>query len=281
MKKITNPVQFQKQMEKLRLKGLQIGFVPTMGALHEGHLSLVKKARRENDVVAASIFVNPLQFGPKEDLSKYPRTLAADSKLLQKAGADYLFSPNALDFYPEDFSTSVNLKKLTGNLCGRFRPGHFEGVTTVVAKLFNLTKPHRVYFGAKDFQQAAVIRRMIRDLSMDIEFRLCETVREKDGLAMSSRNRYLNPADRKRAGAISQVLFELREKVRSGKTDLKQLQAEAVRKLKGTVDQVQYFEIVDPETLEPLRAKQKNMLAAAACFVGKTRLIDNVIITSS
>lgn len=265
-------------MERLRLKGLKLGFVPTMGALHEGHLSLVKRASQENTIVVVSIFVNPLQFGPKEDFKKYPRPAAADSRLLEEAKVDYLFCPRALDFYPENFSTSVEVSALAEGLCGKFRPGHFKGVTTVVAKLFNLVKPHRVYFGAKDYQQAAIIRKMIQDLNMDIEFRLCDTVREKDGLAMSSRNRYLTAEERKQAIAISKTLFAVRDQIRKGNKNLAALKKQALQDLRKSVDKVQYFEIVDPETLKPLQKAQFKMLAATACFVGKTRLIDNVII---
>ena len=281
MKKITDPKRFQKEMESLRKKGKTLGFVPTMGALHEGHLSLFRQARKENSIVAASIFVNPTQFGPREDFKKYPRPLAADSRLLKKEGVDYLFYPAASALYPEGAGITVDPGPLAEGLCGKFRPGHFRGVVTVVAKLFHIVKPHRVYFGAKDYQQAMVIRGMIQDLDFDIQFRLCPTVREKDGLAMSSRNRYLTPENRKRAVWVSKLLFELRDRIRSGERNPAKLKAQARRELARRADRVDYLEIVDPLTLQPLEKYQPWMVAAAACFVGKTRLIDNVIITPS
>lgn len=281
MKRIADPKRFQKEMERLRAKGKTIGFVPTMGALHEGHLSLFEKARKENSVVAASIFVNPAQFGPKEDFKKYPRTLAADSALLKKEKVDYLFYPEAPAMYPEGASLTVDPGPLAAGLCGQFRPGHFRGVATIVAKLFNIVKPHRVYFGAKDYQQAMILRRMIEDLNFDIAFRLCPTVRERNGMAMSSRNRYLSLEDRQRAVWISKILFDLRSKVRGGEKNLHKLRKEAFRELRRHTNRIDYLEIVDPLTLEPLKAYQPWMVALTACFVGKTRLIDNVIITAS
>ncbi len=281
MKKIADPKIFQKEMERLRKKGETLGFVPTMGALHEGHLSLFRKARQENSVVAASLFVNPAQFGPQEDFKKYPRALARDSRLLKKEKVDYLFYPAASAIYPEGFVTDIKVHKLTEGLCGKFRPGHFEGVATVVAKLFNIVKPHRVYFGAKDYQQAMMIRRLIEDLNFDIEFRLCPTVREKDGLAMSSRNRFLNAQDRRRAVSISQTLFKLQKEIQLGRKNILKLKQTARRELARHVDHLDYLEIVDPLTLVPLKYFQSWMVAAAACFIGKTRLIDNVILAKS
>lgn len=278
MKKISNPVEFQKEMERLRLQGKTIGFVPTMGALHEGHLSLFRRSREENDMTAASIFVNPMQFGPKEDFKKYPRPVKEDYRLLEKEKVNYLFCPRPQDMYPPGFSTSVEVSALTGGLCGKSRPGHFQGVTTVVAKLFQIAKPHRVYFGAKDYQQAAVIRRMIRDLNFDIDFCLCPTVREKDGLAMSSRNRYLSPEDRRRAVSISQTLFAFQEAVLAGEKNLKKLRQKALSSLRKTMDRIDYFEAVDADSLKPLEQVQFPMAVLTACFAGKTRLIDNVII---
>lgn len=268
-------------MESLRRKGKTIGFVPTMGALHEGHLSLFRRARKENTIVAASIFVNPTQFGPKEDFKKYPRPLTADSRLLEKEKVDYLFNPAAEVMCPQGASVSVDPGPLAKGLCGPFRPGHFRGVATIVAKLFHLAKPHRVYFGAKDYQQAMIIRSLIQDLNFDIEFRLCPTLREKKGLAMSSRNAYLSPENFERAGKISQVLFDLRHQIQAGKRNILQLKRTAQRELSRSVDRIDYLEIVDPLTLEPLKKYQAWMVAAVACYVGKTRLIDNVIITAS
>ncbi len=272
----------RKAMLGLRCKGKSVGFVPTMGALHEGHGALVKAARRENDFVAVSIFVNPAQFGPKEDFSRYPRPAAADRKLLKKWGVDYLFAPSAAAMYRAGQTVWVEPDAaLTRGLCGKFRPGHFRGVATVVAKLFQIVQPARAYFGAKDYQQSVVIERMIEDLDFDIVFRRMPTVREKDGLALSSRNRYLSPAERRRAAAIPAALFALRGAVQAGRRDLSGLKQAAVRNLKKAGLRVQYFEIVDPRTLQPLSKVQPQMCLLSACFAGKTRLIDNVIIALS
>lgn len=279
MKIIKTAAQMQREMEKLRRQGKTIGFVPTMGALHAGHLSLVSASKKENAVTAVSIFVNPAQFGPKEDLKKYPRPLSKDKVLLKKAKTDYLFLPSAAEIYPEKFSTFVEPDPaLAGGLCGKFRPGHFRGVATVVAKLFNIVKPHRAYFGLKDYQQAAVISRMVKDLNFDIQLRLMPTVREKDGLAMSSRNQYLNAEERRRALAVSRALFGIRENFKAGNHDLAALKRAAIARLKRDADSVDYVEIVDAETLEPLKKPRPLMAVLAAVRVGKTRLIDNVII---
>lgn len=278
---IPGPAYFQKEMEKLRKKGKTIGFVPTMGALHEGHLSLVKQAKKENDIAAVSIFVNPAQFGPKEDFKKYPRPVFEDSKLLKSVKTDFLFMPSAEAMYGGNSSTAVEPEPgLISGLCGKFRPGHFRGVATVVAKLFNIVKPHRAYFGLKDYQQAMVISKMVSDLNMDLKLCLMPTVREKDGLAMSSRNRYLSPEDRRRALIISQVLFEIRDKVKNGAKDLVKLRAEGLKRLKKYTDSVDYLEIVDAVTLEPLKTVRPRMTALAAVKIGNTRLIDNVILAA-
>ncbi|MBI3317246.1 MAG: pantoate--beta-alanine ligase [Candidatus Omnitrophica bacterium] len=283
---LQSPKVFQQTMMSLRQKGKSIGFVPTLGALHEGHLSLVRKARRENDVVAVSIFVNPLQFGPKEDFKKYPRPLKRDKELLKKEKVDYIFHPSAKAMFPQGFNTAVQVgairkSPLQNSLCAKSRPGHFQGVATGVIKLLNLAQPENVYFGAKDFQQALMIEKMIRDVNLAIRFHRCPTVRETDGLAMSSRNSYLSADQRRRAQAISRVLFWLQDQAsrpaaRARKlASLKQL---ARRKLIPFVTHIDYLDIVDLETLEPLKKIQRMMLAVVACYVGKTRLIDNVII---
>lgn len=282
MKVVRSPKTFQALMEKKRLEGKLIGFVPTMGALHEGHLSLVNTAKKENDFTAVSIFVNPLQFGPREDFKKYPRPLSQDAALLKSVKADCLFIPDAAGLYPDGFQTHIAVGTegsfgLTKGLCAKFRPGHFEGVATVVAKLLNLAKAHRAYFGAKDFQQAAVIGRMVRDLDLDVKIRVCPIVREKDGLAMSSRNRYLTPDNRRRAVMISKTLFELKRAVEQGKSFNLALSA-ARKKLSRHSDKMDYLEVVDSGTLEPVRRPQGPMTAVAACFIGGTRLIDNVSI---
>ncbi len=281
MKIIRHPKVLQKEMDRLRQKGKSIGFVPTMGALHEGHLTLVRQAKRQNDEVVVSIFVNPTQFGPREDFRKYPRTIKADSRLLQKENTNYLFLPEVTAMYPEGSAISVDPGVLAQRLCGKFRPGHFRGVATIVAKLFNIVKPHRVYFGAKDYQQGIILKRLTEDLQFDMEFYLCPTVREKDGMAMSSRNRYLSHEERKRAVEISKALFEFRDSVRGGDRRLSFLIQKAKSRLQKAVDKIQYFEVVNPQTLEPLKKYQPEMVILTACFVGKTRLIDNVIIGAS
>ncbi|MFH1800434.1 MAG: pantoate--beta-alanine ligase [Candidatus Omnitrophota bacterium] len=280
MKLIRYPGKLQQILEKERARGKTVGFVPTMGALHEGHLSLVRASDHENDITVVSIFVNPTQFVMNEDYAKYPRVLSEDMKKLRPVKVDYLFCPSVAAMYPEGYTTFVDVSpRLTNVLCGKFRPGHFRGVATVVTKFLNITGPCRLYLGAKDFQQATVIRRLVRDLNLPTRVRVMPTVREKDGLAMSSRNRYLSPHERHRALAISRVLFmfkkDLLRKKRRRFTDLR---TRAIRELKKNVDQVQYFEIVEPGTLAPLKKYQKDMIVLAACFVGKTRLIDNVII---
>lgn len=285
MEIIRNVKQLQRILQARRTSGKRVGFVPTMGALHEGHLSLVRASNRENDVTVVSIFVNPTQFGPNEDFKKYPRVLRRDQRLLAKAKTDYLFYPSVKTMYPEGLAKPLKIKgakwpRLAKGLCGKFRPGHFQGVVTVVAKLFDAVGPCRLYLGAKDYQQTAVIRRMVSDLDMDVRVRVMPTVREKDGLAMSSRNRYLSPDERCRALAISRVLFGLKRDLSQKKGNLTSLKAGALRKLKKNVDRVQYFEVVDPVTLRSLKRPQKKMIALAACFVGKTRLIDNVTISS-
>jgi pantoate--beta-alanine ligase len=250
-----------------------------MGALHEGHLSLVRAANRENDVTVVSIFVNPVQFGLNEDYAKYPRVLAEDMKKLRTVKVDYLFCPSAAAMYPDGYATFVEVSpRLANVLCGKFRPGHFRGVATVVAKLLNITGLCRLYLGAKDFQQTAVVRQLVRDLNVETSIRVMPTVREKDGLAMSSRNRYLSPGERHRALAISRVLFAFKGDLLQKKKGITSSKARALRELKKNVDRVQYFEIVDPGTLVPLKKHQKKMAVLTACFVGKTRLIDNVII---
>jgi pantoate--beta-alanine ligase len=279
MRLIRDPKKLQALLRKERARGKSVGFVPTMGALHEGHLSLVRSSSRENKVTVVSIFVNPAQFGRNEDYSKYPRVLAKDIKKLRTVKVDYLFCPSVASMYPEGCAVFVEVSpRLSNVLCGRFRPGHFRGVATVVAKLLNITGPCRLYLGAKDFQQTVVIRRLIRDLNLDIDVRVKPTVREKDGLAMSSRNRYLHPREWRRALAIFETLRNLKKELIKRKSSIVALRSKAIQSLKTSVDQVQYLEIVDPETLLPVRQYQKNMVALAACFVGKTRLIDNVII---
>ena len=279
MKIIRNPKKLQAFLEQERRKGQSVGFVPTMGALHEGHLSLVRTSSRENDITVVSIFVNPTQFSLDEDYTKYPRILAEDIKKLRTVKVDYLFCPSVAAMYPEGYATFVDVSpRLANVLCGKFRPGHFRGVATVVAKLLNITGPCRLYLGAKDFQQATVISQLVRDLNMKTQVRVMPTVREKDGLAMSSRNCYLSPDERHRALAISRVLFAFKGDLLQKKRGVANSRARALHELKKNVDRVQYFEIVDPGTLAPVKKHQTKMAVLTACFVGKTRLIDNVII---
>jgi pantoate--beta-alanine ligase len=265
--------------KKMRLQRKSIGFVPTMGSLHEGHLSLLRRARRENDIAVVSIFVNPAQFGPKEDLKRYPRNLKRDSRLCRKERADVLFSPDAKEMYPHNYQTYINLQDLDSCLCARFRPGHFRGVATVVAKLFNIIDPDRAYFGQKDFQQAFVIRKMVQDLNMPVKIQMMPTVRESDGLAMSSRNAYLDKNQRQEAAVLYQALIMAKGLIRQGKIESSWI----IRKMKKLINKrknakIQYIEIVDQASLRPVSKIKGSVLVALAVFIGKTRLIDNIII---
>ncbi|MCD6352541.1 MAG: pantoate--beta-alanine ligase [Armatimonadetes bacterium] len=263
-------------MADLRYGGKSVGFVPTMGALHEGHLSLVRTSLAENDITVLSIFVNPTQFGPQEDLDKYPRQLEQDLAQAEELGVDVVFAPTAHDMYAEDYCTWVEVEKLTEGLCGRYRPGHFRGVTTVVTKLFNIVQPDRAYFGEKDYQQLAVIRRMVRDLNMPIEIRAHPTVREPDGLAMSSRNLLLTPEHRAVAPALYQALRKAAEAVRAGASG-KEAEAIVRAELAHVPEfKLQYVEAVDPVSLEPKGDQGGTMVLAAAAFLGDVRLIDNI-----
>ncbi|HRK61894.1 MAG TPA: pantoate--beta-alanine ligase [Candidatus Omnitrophota bacterium] len=279
---IRSAKQFQITLEKARRSGKSIGFVPTMGALHEGHLSLVRKSKNQNNLTAVSIFVNPTQFGPDEDFKKYPRVLKQDVALLKKAGVDYLFYPSVEEVYPKGTVCSVAIDSvktpyLIHSLCGRYRPGHFEGVATVVAKLFNLSGACNAYFGEKDWQQTRVIKRLIEDFKFPVSLKVLPTLREKDGLAMSSRNRYLSFSDRRKAGLFARALRIAARKA-AEKEPLVRIQKTALWDLKHLGLRPQYFEFVDGQTLEPLKKNRRGMRLIAACFAGETRLIDNVII---
>lgn len=266
--------------EQLIRKKKTIGFVPTMGALHEGHLSLVRQARKENHFVVASIFVNPTQFGPAEDLSRYPRPFENDKALLEKEKCDFLFYPSARHMYPEGFETYVDVEELPDHLCGLSRPGHFRGVTTVVAKLFNIVRPATAYFGQKDYQQSVIIRKMVQDLNMPVQVRVMPVVREKDGLAMSSRNRYLSEKERKDAPVLWQALTAGSDMIRTGERDASVI-VKTVRDMIRTeipYAKIDYVSVADPETLEDLKAVTGGVVIALAVYLGKTRLIDNVIV---
>ena len=257
----------------------RVGLVPTMGYLHEGHLSLVRRAREDCDHVIVSIFVNPAQFGPKEDLSKYPRDLERDLGLLAPLGVDLIWIPTAEIMYPPGYQTWVEVEAITRPLEGTMRPGHFRGVTTVVAKLFNAVQPHRAYFGQKDAQQAAVIRQMTRDLSYPIEIVICPIVREPDGLAMSSRNVYLDPEQRRAATVLSRSLRAAQEMYDHGERDAEKLRRTIKEVLESEpLAEVQYVSCADYNTLEELEAVTGKALLSMAVFVGKTRLIDNLVL---
>ena len=256
-----------------------LGFVPTMGALHEGHLSLVRASREADDHTAVSIFVNPLQFGENEDLDRYPRDLEGDTARLAAAGVSLVFTPTPEILYGPGFCTYVEVEAMTEGLCGRHRPGHFRGVTTVVAKLFNLVQPHRAYFGLKDFQQAMVLRRMAGDLDMAVEVVVRPTVRESDGLAMSSRNLGLSPEGRGRALTLSRGLTAAREAFEAGERDGDRLLDAARRVLDAAAGvEVQYVELVAADTLKPLVRVEESAVLAVAAFVEGIRLIDNVVL---
>jgi pantoate--beta-alanine ligase len=266
-------------IKSLRLAGKTIGFVPTMGALHEGHLALVRAARRQCDAVIASIFVNPTQFGPNEDLARYPRPFEQDCALLEAEGVDLLFAPASEEMYPEGATTFVTVEDLSSRLDGASRPGHFRGVATVVAKLFHIVQPDVAFFGQKDAAQVAVLRRMVRDLNFDLEIAVIPTVREPDGLAMSSRNRYLSPQERKSALALSQALSVMESMANTGERDSDRLLTEGRRKLATEPGvRLDYLSIVHPETLEPLENVASGALIAVAAYVGTTRLIDNILL---
>jgi pantoate--beta-alanine ligase len=256
-----------------------VGLVPTMGYLHEGHLSLVRRAREECDHVVASIFVNPTQFGPREDLSNYPRDLDRDLRLLEPLGVDLVWMPTAEMMYPPGYQTWVEVEGITRPLEGSMRPGHFRGVTTVVAKLFNAVQPHKAYFGQKDAQQAAVIRQMARDLNFPLEIVVCPIVREPDGLAMSSRNVYLNPEQRKAATVLSRSLRAAQEAYDTGERGAEKLRGKMKEVLAGEpLADVQYVSCADYDTLEELDTVTGKALLSMAVFMGKTRLIDNLIL---
>lgn len=255
----------------------RLGFVPTMGALHEGHLSLVREAKQQCEIVVASIFVNPTQFGPNEDFSKYPRTFERDSELLKNEGVDFLFAPSAEEMYPKGAVTWVTVEGLSDKLDGKSRPGHFRGVTTVVSKLFHIVEPDIAFFGQKDAVQLVLIRRMVRDLNMPVEIVGCPIVREADGLAMSSRNAYLSAQERKSVLVLYRSLQEIKKSFESGERTSSKLLAAGMEIFKQEpAVRLDYLEIIDPETLDPLMSVERQALVAVAAYVGTTRLIDNL-----
>ena len=271
--------EMQKISDKLRKEGKRIGFVPTMGYLHDGHISLVKRVKELCDSVVASIFVNPTQFGPGEDFQRYPRDEEGDRAKLEKAGVEFLFIPEAKEMYPSGYQTYVEVAEVSKGLCGDFRPGHFRGVATVVSKLFNIVKPHVAVFGEKDYQQLLVIERMVEDLNFDIEIIPGTLIREKDGIAMSSRNTYLSPEDRKKATGLYRSLLRAKELFDSGEKRAYNIKL-AVEKMIESVEGIslQYVEIRDAATLERVETVSGPAVVAVAAMVGSVRLIDNIII---
>jgi pantoate--beta-alanine ligase len=265
-----------------RRAGKRLGFVPTMGALHEGHLSLVRAARSSCDALAASIFVNPTQFAPNEDLAKYPRSFERDRELLEREGVELLFAPSVEEMYPAGAVTWVTVEGLSDKLDGRSRPGHFRGVATVVAKLFHIVDPDAAFFGQKDAAQVAIIRRMVRDLNLPTEIVVCPIVRESDGLAMSSRNAYLDGDQRKRALALHRALTRVQRMADEGQRKTSELVAAGRAEFVGESSvRLDYLEIVDPDTLDPVDSISRCALVAVAAFVGSTRLIDNILLGKS
>lgn len=268
-------------VKQWKKEGLSVGLVPTMGFLHEGHKSLIERAVKENDRVVVSDFVNPTQFGPNEDLASYPRDLDRDAKLCEDAGAALLFNPEPEEMYYEDRTTSVNMEGLTKELCGKSRPIHFSGVCTVVSKLFHIVTPDRAYFGQKDAQQLAVIKRMVRDLNFDIEIVGCPIIREEDGLAKSSRNTYLNEEERKAAVILNQSLKIGKEMIEKGEKDAAKVKEAIVKNLTTEpLAKIDYVEVVDFHTIEPITTIKGSVLTAIAVYIGKTRLIDNFIVNT-
>lgn len=276
----SSPIEIRNQVKEWRKQGLTVGLVPTMGYLHEGHQSLIKKSVEQNDKTVVSVFVNPIQFGPNEDLATYPRDLDRDARLCEETGADLIFHPEPSDMYEDDFCTFVDMDRVTKNLCGKTRPTHFRGVCTVCSKLFHIVGPDRAYFGQKDAQQLAVIRRMVRDLNFDLEIVGCPIIREEDGLAKSSRNTYLSPQEREAATVLHKALMIGRKAIEDGEnntTIVKELIRQTIEA--EPLSQIDYVEIVDFDSIEPIDEIRQNTLIAVAVYIGSTRLIDNEIIS--
>lgn len=271
-------VDTTREMREIRdgfCKSLKIGFVPTMGYLHEGHLSLVEASNRDCDITIVSIFVNPTQFGPGEDLETYPRDLERDISLLSQYKVDYLFFPPAHEMYPAGYCTSVTVAGLSEILCGASRPGHFSGVATVVLKLVNITRPHLMFMGSKDFQQVVVLQTMLRDLNLGTEIVSCPIVREPDGLAMSSRNTYLSPEQRQQALCLSQAIRIISDMYREGARSTREMLAKAEHHIHQSGGRIDYLTIADPRSLSPVVTADEDSRILMAVYIGKTRLIDN------
>lgn len=279
IKVVRSPQAMQKRADAIHRKGKTIGFVPTMGYLHKGHLDLVRVAKKKSDCVVASIFINPIQFGPKEDFASYPQDFARDKKLLAKEKVDYIFIPSSPDMYNKDFTTYIEVKELSDVLCGKSRPGHFKGVATVVAKLFNIVKPDIAVFGQKDGQQSIVIKRMVKDLNLPIKIIIAPTTREKDGLAMSSRNIYLSPEERRQAPILYKSLLMAKKMIKDGEKNAHKIIAlmQELISVKPLAN-IDYIEIVLVNTLKPVKEIKGKVLIALSVKFGKTRLIDNLIV---
>ncbi|MCU1285192.1 MAG: Pantothenate synthetase [Acidobacteriales bacterium] len=282
MKVLTTISEVRSACAAARASGKRVGFVPTMGALHEGHLSLVRTARSESDFIVASIFVNPTQFGPNEDLAKYPRPFERDRELLEIEKVDLLFAPTVEEMYPPGATTFVHVEGMSEKLCGKSRPGHFRGVTTIVSKLFNIVDPDRAYFGQKDAAQAGIIKKMVRDLAYRTQVVVCPIVREPDGLAMSSRNVYLNAEEWKQALALSRALQGVRSAFDNGERGPSILRSAAETVFAGIPQvKLEYVEIVNPDTLDPVCDLSEGALVAVAAKIGGTRLIDNIVLPAT
>ncbi|HSW48268.1 MAG TPA: pantoate--beta-alanine ligase [Candidatus Saccharimonadales bacterium] len=279
MKIITGSSEMQKIAIELIREGKSIGFVPTMGALHAGHISLVKESKKRNDITIASIFVNPAQFAPHEDLAKYPRPIERDQEMLIAAGVDYLFHPEPVEIYPDGYKTYVTVRELSDVLEGKTRPGHFTGVATVVTKLFNIVMPTNTYFGQKDLQQFLVVKKLIKDLNQPVNLVMMPIIRESDGLALSSRNVYLSPKERKDALALSQSLKLAEKLIKEGGKDAEVIRGEMKKHIEGHGSlKIDYIAICDPEGMSTIKIIKDNVAILVAAYDGKTRLIDNVII---
>lgn len=276
MKIVSTVSEVRAVVKEWKRQGLSVGLVPTMGFLHAGHKSLIARSVKENEKTVVSIFVNPIQFGPKEDLAAYPRDLMRDSALCESADADLIFAPQPGEMYAEDFATYIDISGVSEELCGAARPGHFRGVCTVVGKLFNIIAPHKSYFGEKDAQQLAVIKRMTRDLNFDVEIAACPIVREADGLAMSSRNTYLNAEERKAALCLYRAVLKGKEMLASGEKDARKIEETLKEQIaQEPLARVDYVRVVDADTINPVSKIAAPVLCALAVFIGKTRLIDN------
>jgi len=279
MKVIRKIDEMRRSVSDIKSRGMSVGFVPTMGYLHEGHLSLVRESLREANATVVSIFVNPAQFGPREDFKEYPRDLNRDSEILEREGIDYLFVPEAGEIYPQGYKTYVEVCDLQDRLCGRSRPGHFRGVCTVVLKLFNIVNPDISFFGQKDAQQAIILKRMVKDLNLDVKIEVLPIIREEDGLALSSRNKYLTREERKAAHVLSKSLKQAQSMMEKGERD----SAAIIKEMKEIIGReplvkIDYVEIVDLDNLDHVPRIEKGALAAVAVFIGKVRLIDNTIL---